>query len=79
MGTEGTWLSPTARSDVALQQRLHSLRRKPRSAISSRLILRDQHSYLQPEKTITTNFKPALTHLLLLCIVTRADWEEPQV
>lgn len=52
---------------------------KPRSAISSWLTLRDQHSYLQPEKTISTNFKPAWTHLLLFSIVTRADWEEPQV
>lgn len=60
-------------------QRPRSLRRKPRSAISSWLIRRDQHSYLQPEKTISTNLKPALTHLLLFCIVTRADREEPQV
>lgn len=46
-------------------QRPHSPCRKSRSAIGNWLILRSQHSYLQPEKTISTNFKPALTHSAL--------------
>lgn len=47
------------------------------SAISSWLSRREQHSSLQQEKTTSINFKPALTHLLLSCSLTRADREKP--
>lgn len=46
-----------------------------RNAISSWLSRGEQHSYLQ-QKTTSINFKPALTHLLLSCSLTRADREE---
>lgn len=65
--TQGTQLPPLPFSAQPLL----------RSAISSWLSRREQHSYLQPEKTTSINFKPALTHLLLSCSLTRADREEP--